>query len=69
MQVEVPDRVCRNVPAKECRPVSNEVCSEVVVGEDCTADAALAAASKAPAAPECSIVQREVCRNEPTQVE
>ena len=59
--------MCRNVPTKECRPVPTEVCNEVVVGEDCTAGAALAAAVKAPA-PKCSIVQREVCRNEPAQV-
>ena len=63
-RVEIPDRVCRNVPTKECRAVPTEVCQDVVVGEDCAADGALSSAL----APKCSLEQREVCRNVPTQV-
>ena len=63
-QVEIPDRVCRNLPTKECRAVPTEVCRDVVVGEDCAAHGALSLAL----APKCSLEQREVCRNVPTQV-
>ena len=64
-RVEIPDRVCRNLPTKECRAVPTEVCADVVVGEDCAADAALSSAL----APKCSLVQREVCRDVPSQVQ